>query len=409
MSFTVNTNILSLKAYNALAEVNSQTEKAQLRLATLKKINSVSDDTSGYNVCTSLEAQTIRQQAQLNNVASAQNYVSTAETALQQVNDKLNEISSKYIDSQDSLKDKSTIADDIRTIAGEIDSIMKNTNINGTNLLAQSNGSALASSPEFDISGTDFEADFASDDYLKADDLNALLQGGASTDAGVSSISGSLNYYGLVTVADGTSTVKVTFADGTSSTIDVTLSSISNNEDLISSLVSAIDPTEDGDGILYDTAVQPSGDTIFTITSGYYDSGYHYSTNNIVSLETTSGYDITTALGITRTSSGSSSGDALLSSDDSEVLAAASSISDVSSNVQASLSRIGNLSQTLDSRSEFLTAAIANNSATISSLSDADVAEEQLNATKGSIASQIGTTILSQFNTAPQNLLALFS
>ncbi|MBI3123063.1 MAG: flagellar biosynthesis protein FliC, partial [Ignavibacteriales bacterium] len=38
MAFSVNTNLGALQAYNALAKVNAQTEKAQLRLATTKKI-----------------------------------------------------------------------------------------------------------------------------------------------------------------------------------------------------------------------------------------------------------------------------------------------------------------------------------------------------------------------------------
>ncbi len=39
MSFRINTNVEALNAYNALAKINSQTEKAQLRLATQKRIN----------------------------------------------------------------------------------------------------------------------------------------------------------------------------------------------------------------------------------------------------------------------------------------------------------------------------------------------------------------------------------
>ncbi len=37
MGFQINTNIGALKAYNALAKLNSGAEKAQLRLATQKK------------------------------------------------------------------------------------------------------------------------------------------------------------------------------------------------------------------------------------------------------------------------------------------------------------------------------------------------------------------------------------
>lgn len=101
MGFSINTNVSALNAYNALSKVNMQTEKAQLRLATQKKINSVADDTSGYNVGKKLEAQTLKQKAQLNNISSAKTYLSTAESALQQINDKLNTIAAKQIDAKD--------------------------------------------------------------------------------------------------------------------------------------------------------------------------------------------------------------------------------------------------------------------------------------------------------------------
>ncbi|KAF0142450.1 MAG: flagellar biosynthesis protein FliC [Ignavibacteriales bacterium] len=275
MAFSVNTNLGALQAYNALAKVNAQTEKAQLRLATTKKINSVADDTSGYNVGKKLEAQTLTQKAQLNNIASAKNFLATAESALQQINDKLNQIKAKQVDSDDALKDTASIAKDIRTLAAEIDSILKNTNINGTQLLASTDGSTALSASTFDVGGATFSVDFASG-YLSSSTLATAI-GSAS---------------------------------GMQSSTDATV----------------LD------------------------------------------------YDTTTVVG----------------------------------NVRSALGRIGNLVQTLDSRQEYLTAAIANNTASIANLFDADMAAEQLNATKGQISGQVATAMLSQMNSAPQNILSLF-
>ncbi len=274
MAFSVNTNLGALQAYNALAKVNAQTEKAQLRLATTKKINSVADDTSGYNVGKKLEAQTLTQKAQLNNIASAKNFLATAESALQQINDKLNQIKAKQVDSVDALKDTASIAKDIRTLASEIDSILKNTNINGTQLLASTDGSTALSASTFDVGGATFSVDFASG-YLSSSTLATAI--------------GSSN-------------------------------------------------------------LQSTTDTTVT------------------------GFDTTTVVG----------------------------------NVRSALGRIGNLVQTLDSRQEYLTAAIANNTASIANLFDADMAAEQLNATKGQISGQVATAMLSQMNSAPQNILSLF-
>jgi flagellin len=278
MAFSVNTNLGALQAYNALAKVNADTQKAQLRLATTKRINSVADDTSGYSVGKKLEAQTLKQKAQLNNISSAKNYLSTAESALQQINDKMNQIAAKGIDASDPLKDQASIAKDIRTLANEISSILKSTDINGTQLLASTDGSTAVTAPSFDVGGISLTFDFA------------------SSDLGSAALATKLGTAGLTSTTDA-------------------------------------------------TAIAAASDAAFTTAAG---------------------------------------------------------------KVRDALGKIGNLTQAVDSRSEFLTAAIANNTASISSIFDADMAAEQLNATKGSISGQIGTAMLSQLNSAPQSILSLF-
>jgi flagellin len=215
----------------------------------------------------------MQQQSQLNNISDAQNYMATAESALSQINDKLNQIATKQVDAQDPLKDSASIASDIRTLAGEINSILKNTNINGIQLLASTNGSSAIASPTFDVGGNAFSADFASDSYLSVGTLASA----------------------------------------------------------VTSLTSNTDST-------------------------------------VLTFNTTT----------------------------------------VAANVRNSLGRLGNLEQTATSRQDYLTAAVTNNTATISNIFDADVVQQQINSAKDQIASQIATAMLSQMNSGPQNLLALF-
>lgn len=275
MSFSVNTNLGALQAYNALAKVNAETQKAQLRLASTKRINQVADDTSGYNVGKKLEAQTLVQKAQLNNIASAKNYLATAESALQQVNDKFNQIAAKIVDTQDPLKDKASLANDIVTLAKEIESVLTSTNINGSYLLTSTGTMSTAvGSQTFDIGGASFSIDI--DSKLKLSDIAA-----------------------------STTELKAATSSSTFTNFNAKLN----------------------------TAV---------------------------------------------------------------------------ANVRDALGYVGNLTQTVNSREEYLTAAIANNTATISGIFDADMAAEQLNATKGQISAQVATAMLSQMNTAPQQLLSLF-
>ncbi len=402
MSFAINTNLGALQAYNALAKVNSEAVKAQTRLSSMKKINHVADDTSGYRVGKELEGSNIVQKADLGNASSAKNYAQTAETSLLQINDILNNISAKYQDSIDPMKDKSSIAKDINALAGEIDSILKSTNINGHNLLAQSDGSALASNDSFYVGGN-ITMDFASDSYLKVGDLETVLNGGTIEDPGVANYSGeTVTIEDPYTGPDQTSTITATFADGTIHTTNIQLHTGDNvfddilvplattfYEDLEISTSSSWDPDPPGH------------------MTGNYTSIESAQGSNIVSLETTSGFDLTTFLGMTRHSSSTSTG-GLRSTDADTALEAASDLTAVTNNVKAALGRIGNISQTLDSRTEFITSSITNNNASISHLFDADMAMEQLNSTKSSIGSQVGTLMLSQLNTSPQSVLSLF-
>jgi flagellin len=141
MPFQINTNLDALSAYNALAKVNASTTKAQLKLATMKRINSVADDTSGFRVGKELEGENLRYQAQLGNISSAKNWLATGESALIQVLDKLNQIDAKQQDALDPLKNQNALAEDVRVLGNEINNILSNTTINGVDVLASANQS----------------------------------------------------------------------------------------------------------------------------------------------------------------------------------------------------------------------------------------------------------------------------
>jgi flagellin len=75
--------------------------------------------------------------------------------------------------------------------------------------------------------------------------------------------------------------------------------------------------------------------------------------------------------------------------------------------VDNALGSIGNSVQRLDAKDDFLTSAIANSQASVSRLFDADMALEQLNATKASIGANAATSMLAQLNMGPQQVLQL--
>lgn len=285
MAFQVNTNIGALNAYNALAKTNADTYKAQLRMATGKRINTVADDTSGYNIGRSLMTKSDVMKASQSNISSAKNLLSTAETSLQSIDDLATKLKAKLADNLDPTKDHISLGNDINALAKEIGGMLENTNFNGTALLSSAAATA----------GFSFQTG---------------LQGDGKT----------------------AETLSLDFASSITSA-----SSFASSTDLVT--VAATD-----------AATQ----------------------TNI------------SAAGI------------------------ATKVDDLITNVKNALGKIGNLNQRLDVKNDYLTSAISNATASVSRLFDADMAAEQLNATKGSLLSQAGTAMLSQLNSAPQNVLQLF-
>jgi len=287
MGFQINTNIGALKAYNALSSLNSKTQKAQLRLATQKRINSVADDTSGFNVGKSLDQKVKLMQAAQGNVGSAKDMLATAESQLISIKDMLTQIRAKKADASNPAADAAAIAKDIKSIALEIDSAIATTKFNDTNLLMSGTSGTGAS-------GFAFQTGAASTDKLTVNYGEFI--GGAGT------------------VAGGSAT-----------------------------------------NVHADVAT-----------------------------------DLGAAIAVTDATS-----------------IAALDIDDFETAVDNALGSIGNYTQRLDAKDDFLTSAIANSQASVSRLFDADMATEQLNATKSSIGGQAATAMLAQLNFAPQAVLQL--
>ncbi len=267
-AFKINTNIGALNAYNALAKVNSQAQKAQLRLATQKRINTVADDTSGYRVGKELEGKIHLMKAAQGNIGSAKDMLSTAETALSSINDLVNQIKGKVADANDPTKNLTALANDLNAIGDEISAIFTNTKFNDTALLS-----------------------------------------GASLPAGSN----------------------FTFKTGVTETMTINFGTL-NGVDL----------------------------------SGFSASGA--TSANITAVD----------------------------------------VSTLELAVQDALGKIGTSQQRLDVKNDFLTSAVSNATASVSRLFDADMAMEQLNATKASIGGQVATSMTAQLNSSPQSILGLF-
>jgi flagellin len=288
MGFRVNTNVDALKAYQQLANANKMTAKAQLRMASGKRILSVADDTSGFNIGTSLKGKVAVMKGAQGNIASAKNLLSTAEGGLLSINDLITQIEGKLSDATNPTTDRTSLAADINALANEISSIFSNTKFNNTNLLS---GSAS--------------------------------QGGFNFQVGEAGDTLNLNFAGSIASSGGAG---------------------------------------------QSTAVAGQ---IGSFTSTAVTSAASLASSSVVSsLNTT--------------------------------------VTNLKNTVTSALGNIGNFSQRLDIKDDTLNVAITNAQSSISRLFDADMAAEQLNATKGTILQQSATAMFSQLNFAPQQVLQLF-
>jgi flagellin len=134
----INTNIAAMEAYNALTNINRRLGIHQLRLATGKRVNSVSDDPSGYTIAKKLQARSKGLAQAINNVGDAKNILSIAEGGLQKINDLLVAIKeqvTRAVNGGLSDDELNAIATQINDYLSEIDDIVDQTKFNGMKLL----------------------------------------------------------------------------------------------------------------------------------------------------------------------------------------------------------------------------------------------------------------------------------
>lgn len=130
----INTNILSMQSLLEFQKTSNEIGTRQLRLATGRRINSASDDPSGYAIASRLESR-VRGQAQaLANIADAQSMLSVAESSLGSIQDILMTMKEKVMQgANDTLasSDRTILDSTLNSLSTEINSIVSASTFNG--------------------------------------------------------------------------------------------------------------------------------------------------------------------------------------------------------------------------------------------------------------------------------------
>lgn len=400
----INTNIGALNALNSLKVVQKEMGVHQLRLASGRRINEAADDPAGLTIATKFQYRGSGLGVALDNIGDAKNMLAVAEGGLQKINDILIKMRDKATQAaSDTLgsDERTAIASQLSDFATEINDIVSTTKWNANKLL-----DGLG-----DFSGT------------------VVFQTGAETSTNdrisLSSASfGSVNTTGLsigsgaATVGEVADTGGVINALAASATVGG-LGELSTNNYTVRTVIGTTDGSASDSYLqLLDSQGNPlSVDADGNGTAGLVDNKvtFAYDTASTSALNLGNGLTITVSSGLTAGAKtdatvsyargGTYSGDV---SSASGARTAVDALTTAISSVSSRLQTVGALVSRMTFREETLTVAKVNTEAAYSRIMNADMAFEQLEATKMQILQQTATAMLAQANTAPQNVLSLF-
>ncbi|MFZ1756516.1 MAG: flagellin, partial [Caldilineaceae bacterium] len=134
----INSNIGALNALKSLNNVNKQMGVHQLRLATGRRINSASDDPAGLTIATTFRQRNDNLKVAMDNIGDGKNLLSVAEAGLNKVQDILIEMRNKTEQAaSDTLGDseRNAISQQLTEYTAEINDIVNQTTWNGKKLL----------------------------------------------------------------------------------------------------------------------------------------------------------------------------------------------------------------------------------------------------------------------------------
>jgi flagellin len=386
-------NIGALNALNSLNNINQKLGVHQQRLATGKRINSAADDPAGLTIATKLNARSEGLKVASDNIADAQNLLSVAESGLGRINDIMVQMRNKAEQAaSDTLGDeeREAIVTQLSAYAEQIDDLVDQTTWNGTKLIdgdftaTFQTGSQKADTTDYDASQAVDVDELGIGEKVTSETWSTL-----ATDTRVKGIDVS----GATTDNLGAGAYAVKVEYGSDST-DVTVS-------LVDAGGTAIETSTGVDISSGDVAVG-LGDitaTIAQFTSD--DAGVTHTGGELVGFAE-GDYKLTTT---------DADGDAVTLtgfSDGSDFAQYMEDLDSAMGVVSKELSKVGALMGRLSFKAEQVTTAQVNVEASYNRIMNADMATEQLEATKFSILQQTATTMLAQANTGSQNILSLF-
>jgi len=407
------TNIGALQALNSLRMLNTKLATAQLRLATGKRINSAADDAAGLGIATKLDFKSRGLGQVLSNIQDAKNLVSVGEGHLNNIKDILAVMKTKAEQAaNDTLgsDERTSILTELQSLNAQINAEATQAKWSGVQIFGT--GGAGGQTFNFQIGVGTGSSDGLAFNVNKAvwssSTTTTFNSAGLGVTAGSSakavsatnlSTDYSTNTFATTSTTNATAggqltgghyTVEVS-TTGATTGASVTITMRDTNGNVV---------TLDADGAAGGGSASSMTTTISAQT-GTFNLGRGI-TLQLAGIATASGTTESALYSVDYTASGNSV------SSQANAQSFMDAIDTANTNVATALAYIGATMNRLDYQAASLSVDKVNTDASFNRIMNADMAYEQVQATKFSILQQTSVAMLGQANVAPQTILSLF-
>ena len=386
MASVINTNTLSMVTQQNLSKSQNDLNTSMERLSSGMRINSAKDDAAGQAIANRMDSQITGLGQAQRNANDGISIAQTAEGGLNQVNDNLQRIRELTVQAQNgtnSASDIDSIQQEVNLRLEEINRIASETDFNGTKVLSNT-------------SDTNIKIQVGSEDNQTIDitmnsntGWNLYNEGGAVPADPVNGESRTVEALGFDVLS--TAAENVTLGAGVVANIETDASTISNTF-ADANLVSYENTSGDTAYAVIDADASPTGNAVAVSFNddGTYNIGEELTGAN-KSLAESVNSDV-------------ADGASVDISGDSNALSTLDTALEV---VDKQRSSLGAIQNRFESAITNLQTNETNLASAQSRIQDADYAEEVSSMTTAQILQQAGTSMLTQANQVPQNVLSL--
>lgn len=202
---SINTNVASMAAVNAINKSNASLATSMERLATGNRINSSADDAAGKQIATRLQTQSDGDAVAQRNISDATAMLQTADGMFDEMTDvlgRMNDLATQASNGTYSDDDLQAMQDEYDELGQQMSDMMQNTTYGGTNLFGTASGGSNTGEDGLFQSAVTFQVGAESSDTITVDISTQL--GGLVSDLGKVSASFSADQTGSASGAAGT-------------------------------------------------------------------------------------------------------------------------------------------------------------------------------------------------------------